>query len=61
MIITKETYLNCPFAEKDQAKALGARWDKNLKQWYVPADIALEPFKKWLSVDIAITILPQEG
>ena len=21
------TYLNCPFDEKDQAKALGARWD----------------------------------
>lgn len=61
MIITKETYLNCPFAEKDQAKALGARWDKNTKQWYVPADIPLEPFKKWLSVDIAVTILPQEN
>ena len=50
MTITKETYLNCPFTEKDQAKPLGARWDKNTKQWYVPADTPLEPFKKWLSL-----------
>jgi hypothetical protein len=41
------TYLNCPFDEKDQAKALGARWDATKKRWYV--DIAdLSPFSRWL-------------
>lgn len=40
-------YLNVPFAQKDEAKALGARWDAVQKKWFVPAgkDIAL--FAKW--------------
>lgn len=42
-----KTYLNVPFAEKDAAKALGARWDAANKKWYVPPkkDIAL--FAQW--------------
>ena len=31
------TYLEVPFAEKDAAKALGARWDPHKIQWYAPA------------------------
>lgn len=27
-------YLNVPFAEKDLAKKLGAKWDGSLKKWY---------------------------
>lgn len=27
-----------PFAEKDEAKALGARWDGITSVWYVPGD-----------------------
>lgn len=42
------TYLNVPFSEKDEAKALGARWDKNARKWYVPAGIPLEQFSKWI-------------
>ncbi len=30
-----EVVLNVPFAEKDAAKALGARWNKDLKAWTV--------------------------
>lgn len=30
------TYLNVPYANKDEAKALGARWDRMKKQWYMP-------------------------
>jgi len=37
-----------PYAEKDQAKALGARWDAAGKTWYVPAGLMLEPFECWL-------------
>ena len=42
------TYLNVPFREKDEAKALGARWDPLRRSWYVPAGGALEDFARWL-------------
>lgn len=32
------TYLNVPYAQKDEAKALGARWDNVKRQWYAPND-----------------------
>lgn len=40
-------YLNVPFAEKDQAKALGARWDPARKKWYVPGGKGAEAFARW--------------
>ncbi len=39
--------LSTPFAEKDQAKALGARWDPESKVWYVLDVEDLTPFKRW--------------
>lgn len=42
------TFLNVPYAEKDEARALGARWNPGRKRWYVPTGVALEPFQKWL-------------
>lgn len=39
--------LQVPFAEKDQAKKLGARWDAALKVSYVAAEIDLAPFARW--------------
>lgn len=44
------TFLEVPFKEKDQAKALGARWDNISRKWYVPADLheQLEQFERWL-------------
>jgi hypothetical protein len=45
---TTETALNVPFADKDQAKALGAIWHPDQKRWVVPAGLELEPFKAWL-------------
>jgi len=40
-------YIDVPFKEKDEAKGLGARWDRQQQSWYVPpgADAAL--FSKW--------------
>ena len=32
----ERTYLAVPFGEKDEAKALGARWDMAVKSWYIP-------------------------
>lgn len=47
-IAATETALNVPFADKDQAKALGAVWHPEKKLWFVPAGLELEPFKAWL-------------
>ena len=40
-------YLNVPFAQKDEAKALGARWDAIQKKWFVPADKDIALFARW--------------
>lgn len=42
------TKLNTPYAEKDQAKALGVKWDNVNKTWYAPAGLDLNQFKEWL-------------
>lgn len=39
--------LDVPFADKEKAKALGAKWDPNNKVWFVPHDVELEPFSLW--------------
>jgi len=41
-------FLTVPYAEKDAAKALGARWNPTRRRWYVPDGVAAEPFAKWL-------------
>jgi hypothetical protein len=40
-------FLVVPFAEKDGAKALGARWDAAARKWYVPAGKDRDAFKQW--------------
>ena len=40
-------YLECPYAEKDDAKSLGAWWDPDRKKWYVPNDVDRNLFKRW--------------
>jgi hypothetical protein len=41
-------YLQVPYTEKENAKALGARWDPQEKLWFIPNSIELEQFSKWL-------------
>ena len=43
-----KSYLNCPFDDKDECKALGGKWDSEEKKWYVPDNVDITPFKKWL-------------
>ncbi|WP_229204680.1 DUF5710 domain-containing protein [Duganella sp. CF458] len=43
------TVLNVPYAEKDEAKRLGAKWDPTRKKWYVPQGVSAEPFSRWIS------------
>lgn len=42
--------LQVPFAEKDEVKRLGARWDGAGKVWYVPDGVDVQPFSRWLPV-----------
>ena len=48
-------YLDCPFAEKDEAKALGAKWSKSTRKWYVLKNIfdsSGDTFSKWPQTQI---------
>lgn len=42
-----KTFIAVPFREKEQAKALGAKWDRQEQSWYVPANVDPAPFAKW--------------
>ena len=41
--------LAVPYAEKDEAKALGARWDPARKRWYVNDPKDPEAFARWMT------------
>ena len=40
-------YIDVPYSEKDEAKELGAKWDKAAKSWYAPANFPIEQFSQW--------------
>jgi hypothetical protein len=40
--------LNVPFKDKDQVKQLGAKWDPQLKVWYIPHGLNPKAFNNWL-------------
>jgi phage/plasmid primase-like uncharacterized protein len=44
---SKRVYLSVPYAERQQAKHLGARWDKDARSWYIPGGTSLAPFERW--------------
>lgn len=41
-------WLNVPYAQKDGAKRLGARWSAERKKWYVENVENLAPFLRWM-------------
>jgi hypothetical protein len=47
--------LKTRFAEKDEGKALGARWDPKKKCWYVQNMAELTPFARWITDSPAST------
>ena len=53
--------LKVPFAEKDIAKALGARWDAAKKIWYIMEVADLTPFMRWIPDLEAATEGPAGG
>lgn len=44
----ERTPLVVSYREKEAAKALGAKWDKDAKGWYAPEGTDLKPLAKWL-------------
>ncbi|MDR3077770.1 MAG: DUF5710 domain-containing protein [Planctomycetota bacterium] len=45
-------YLNVPYAEREEAKALGARWNREAGAWHLPPGPAADAArKKWQSLD----------
>ena len=56
------TYLAVPYREKDEAKALGAKWDKESKSWYAPegVDLAASGLDRWRT-DSPRTVAPVAG
>ena len=52
--IAKKTLLTVSFAEKDDVKKLGAKWDSKEKSWYVPAGTDTTPFEKWIPDQVAV-------
>jgi len=47
------TYLVVPYKEREDAHALGAKWERERKQWYVPRDVDLAAFDRWPRADAA--------
>ena len=40
--------IDVPFAEKDEAKSLGAKWNPKIKKWYVEERKDYYKFEKWI-------------
>jgi antirestriction protein ArdC/phage/plasmid primase-like uncharacterized protein len=40
-------YINVPLTEKDEAKELGARWDRKAQSWYIPPGVDPDALAKW--------------
>lgn len=47
-IAQANTMLRVSFAEKEEAKAVGAKYDADARQWYAPAGGDMARFAKWL-------------
>ena len=48
--------LNVPYKEKDEAKALGAKWNPNIKKWYVQNRQDYVKFYKWIMAQGSIIV-----
>lgn len=64
-----KVYLSVPYAKKDAAKGCGARWDPEVRRWFVPAGADLFAVAEWLpeeplptegSLRLAVLLLPRQ-
>lgn len=40
--------IDVPYKQKDEAKALGAKWDRQEQSWYIPQGVDQAAFSKWM-------------
>ncbi|MEV7779375.1 DUF5710 domain-containing protein [Kitasatospora sp. NPDC088351] len=52
-------WLDVPFAEKDEAKAAGARWDPAARRWYAPRP-GVATLERWAAGEDIPELLPGE-
>ncbi|MCZ7458227.1 DUF5710 domain-containing protein [Streptomyces sp. WMMC940] len=55
----ERVWLDVPFAEKDEAKAHGARWDTRAKRWYSPRP-GVPGLRRWAALPEVPDLLPGE-
>jgi putative DNA primase/helicase len=48
-----KVYLAVSYGEREAAKALGAKWDREAKCWYIEPGSDREKFKRWLPEDVS--------
>lgn len=46
---TERDYIYAPYEDKDKVKALGAKYDPDVKMWYIPEGIDKNKFSQWAS------------
>lgn len=56
---TKRLWLDVPYSEKDEAKALGARWDAAAGRWYAPRP-GMTALERWAAAPEVPDLLPGE-
>lgn len=56
---SERVWLDVPYSEKDQAKALGARWDAASKRWYAPRP-GMAGLERWAARSEVPDLLPGE-
>jgi Domain of unknown function (DUF5710) len=52
-------WLDVPFAEKDQAKAAGARWDPEARRWFAPR-VGMDALSRWAAAPPVPDVLAGE-
>ncbi|MFF4990530.1 DUF5710 domain-containing protein [Streptosporangium saharense] len=52
-------WLDVPYNEKDEAKALGARWDPTARRWYAP-QTGMTGLERWAALPDVPDLLPGE-
>lgn len=56
--VGERAYLDVPFAEKDDAKRCGARWDAQVRRWYAP--LAQAGLSRWAPAAPLPAVLPEK-
>ncbi len=56
-----KTYLQTTYKDREQVKSLGARWDPDRKQWFVPEGHDLASFGYWLPADHQTALSTQQN